>query len=211
MPIQRTSYGSGITKRPLLVLRGESQNIGDTLQRAAETRTFEGFIREIEEEARLFFREAGNDPDNRGVLVFREDSLEDYYDSLLTWIGITRDAIARADGDWIARGGIQIGMMIRELQMKADWEKPALAGRKSYEGAKAGGNRRVKLLKRKRSERDLKLAKEFLEKRARSDGLSASALKEKIGKQHGLRRTASIRAVDRGLKFSSGVRGTTNK
>lgn len=65
-------------------------------------------------------------------------------------------------------------------------------GRKVREGAQRGG--------RRNPARDLQMAREFNRRRVSGCSLSLSALKAEIGATHGLRRSAAIDAVDRGLR-----------
>jgi hypothetical protein len=70
--------------------------------------------------------------------------------------------------------------------------KDAESGKKSREGAQRGG--------RRKPQRDIKMAVEFLSLKKRAPKISNSALKEKIGKKHSLSRSAAIDAINRGLK-----------
>ena len=206
MAVRYTRRGSGITRRPVLALSGTGRDIGATLRRAADTRTFEGISREIEEWARTILKEAGIDPDHRQCEKVADDSPEDYCDRVLTWIDHARHARSTNDFDNYGRAVYVVGMLVSEYNLKTDWETPALAGKKSLEGATAGGKLRSRTLKNSNKERDLKMAEEFQKLRSRSR-LSDSALKEKIGQRFDLGRSAAIARIDRGLKLLSTVRG----
>jgi hypothetical protein len=77
----------------------------------------------------------------------------------------------------------------------------ALRGATVIEGASRGGQMRAAA--RSTVARDEKMAAEFKRRRSQT-GMSDSALKEAIGKDNGLGRTASIDGINRGLKKPSG-------
>jgi hypothetical protein len=79
----------------------------------------------------------------------------------------------------------------------ADFEH-AQVGAKSVAGAKKGGN--AKAGSSSKLERDIELAWEFQRKRAKSGStISDTALMERIGSRDGLKRSAAIAAIKRGL------------
>lgn len=209
MAIQYRHAGKGITQRPVLTLQGTVGDIRDTLRRAAQDRTFEGSIKDIEHEARSILISSGIDPDNRQALRFDDDSPEAFCDEILTWIDIARAAISAGDADRIARAGIQIGRLVEAYFIKQEWEHRALLGAKSLNGSRQGGRARARALSVKTAARDLRMARQFKQKRPHSR-LSNTALMSEIGKDEELGRSASNAAVKRGLASLSKLKGSKN-
>ena len=81
------------------------------------------------------------------------------------------------------------------LMTERDLERLAGIGQRVVDGARRGG--------RRNPDRDRQMAHEFRQRR--STNVSVTALKIKIGLEHGLRRSAAIAAVDRGLKIIRSV------
>lgn len=72
----------------------------------------------------------------------------------------------------------------------------------------AAGRRSGQARRKQKNRRNVEMAREFNRHWSNSKGISRTALKKRIGKDHGLARTASIDAIDDGLKSLSGNRGT---
>ena len=206
MALHYTKRGSGITAGWALTLSGSARDIGDTLRRAADMRTFEGLSGEVEDKARAYLRKIGVDPDHhqdyvrfderqRPLRGYEEDSTEDFCHRILFWIECAREARLQRDFDGFGRAAFQVGILLSAYNLKVEWEKPALAGKKSSEGAKVGGNNRAKSLK----DRNLRMGQEFDRRRATTK-LSDTALSADIGRKEGLRKTASVAAVAAGRK-----------
>jgi hypothetical protein len=109
------------------------------------------------------------------------------------------EAIAAGDleaAGWLA---FELGELCEQLVIKCGWEDHALRGKKIITAAASGGQAR----RGKNDVRDREMAEEF-QRRARQSNKSMTALKEEIGKSHGLRRSASVAAIERGLKILSG-------
>ena len=86
-----------------------------------------------------------------------------------------------------AEESVKILALLSQQQLR-DMER----GRKIREGAQRGG--------RRNPARDLEMAREFNRRRVSGCSVSSSALKAEIGATRGLRRSAAIEAVNRGLQ-----------
>jgi hypothetical protein len=97
----------------------------------------------------------------------------------------------------------QIARRLDSIIALGPWIK---TGQKVRAAAKLGGRRKSVAV----TKRDIALAQEFLSRRLNSE-ISPTALKTEIGKQHNLKRSAAIDAIDRGLKIVSGKRCSPDK
>lgn len=130
---------------------------------------------------------------------FAPGTAEHYAARLMLSLGLVRRAISNgnaAEAAWLA---CEYGRLTVEIGVIFEHEDDAIRGKKTAKGAKEGG----RLRGRQTAERDKFLAREFL-KRSGGGGVSESALKARIGRnQSQLSRSASIAAIDRGLKILS--------
>jgi hypothetical protein len=114
-------------------------DIRDTLEHAASGASFEGWIREPEQIARKLLAADGHDPDRPGwmpTLVPEGSSLAAAHE-ILRQIRIARSSIRKGNADAATHAGLQIGWLIAQYDLKADWEAAALRGRRFIEGPKA--------------------------------------------------------------------------
>ncbi|MET3521455.1 hypothetical protein [Mesorhizobium abyssinicae] len=136
-----------------------------------------------------------------GERPFLDHSQEWFAEQILIHHKIVKNAVAKQDADTAARFAYQMGFLHCQAHMKAKWEPSALTGQKvrhESPGADKGGRKIGKNISR-----DVSMAKEFQERR-KSSRRSATALKEEIGRAYGLGRSASIEAINCGLKKLSG-------
>lgn len=213
MPIEKIRRGSGITERDELILTGEVDDADIAeLQRMldAQDQTFEGLkIRPLEEKSEqvlsaagmTFHRTGGLKIDDRFAATgtdYQDDSEIDYARRFLSLIRSIRDATARTNIEQVATWAFDLGALMREAEIKFEWEPAAMTGKRVRDGGARGGPPPGRT-----KQRDSELAQKYL-RRQKESGLSATALKAKIGKDSGLGRSASIEAIDRGLKILSG-------
>ncbi|MFP1631220.1 hypothetical protein ACLB6G_05740 [Zhengella sp. ZM62] len=143
---------------------------------------------------RIIVKQEGKGPHVR-------DSIPWFAQQIVQLHNIAKAEIARGNADSAARFAYEMGVLVERVRMKSGWEPAALTGQKvrhETPGAIRGGRQKGQTLAR-----DVALAKEFLARRSRSR-LSDTALKASLGADHGLSRSASIDAVNRGLKKVSG-------
>jgi len=129
------------------------------------------------------------------------DSAVGYAAQVADRIGWIRHHLSKGATEKACLESLQLGGLVQEAQMKQRWEPAALTGQKvrhETPGANKGGRKRGETISR-----DMRLAKEFQRKRL-SSPLSDTALKQAIGKKDELGRSASVEAVNRGLKKLSG-------
>jgi hypothetical protein len=187
--------GTGITQRDEL-LAETAADTADMLRRRRGRN--EDWIAEVEAVARAILVRAGRNPDKPGLRVgsMEDDSHEDYADRILRWLKICRGAISRNDAAEAANAGVQIGVLVAEHDLKAEWERPALSGERYQTFGKTGG-RPTKL------GRNFALAREY-QKRRPGSGRSDTALMTVIGAEHGLKKSAATVAIKAGLKILPG-------
>jgi hypothetical protein len=161
---------------------------------------FDAWIEEVEAVARAILVRAGRNPDKPGLREGRveDDSHEDYADRILRWLKICRGAISRNSAAEAAHAGLQIGVLVAEHDMKAEWEPPALGGERYQKFGKTGG-------RPTKQGRNFALAREY-QKRRPGSGLSDTALMIVIGAEHvpRLKKSAAVAAITAGLKILSG-------
>ena len=95
----------------------------------------------------------------------------------------------------VARDIREIQYHLRALEI-VETEPELMAGRR-YIGYGHGGGRQPQ------TARDIVMVKEYLDRRNNlpdGSGISDTELKKRVGKRHGLKRSASIEAINRGLK-----------
>jgi hypothetical protein len=127
------------------------------------------------------------------------DSPEDFAGRIVEHVNAVQDEIEAGRADRAARYALNLGALVREFQIKCRHEPTWARGAKYEAHGRDGGRPRTR-------DRDVEMAEQF-ERRFPGSSLSASELKAAIGKEWGLKRTAGIDAVDRGLaelKKSSG-------
>ena len=233
MPIVKKKRGTGITEHELTVIRGpygqkERAAFARIFQNEPFDRVIDEWARAIltkagvpgTKEAKLNadgtitgdlpdgwekdprhklgpkFVKAG---DTLGLVTdkFGWDSLEGYAARALGKIGLYRATLDRAPRE-AAYFSFELGLIMQECFMKFRFEADAITGKKVRDGGARGGPPPGQ-----KAERDRDLAREYL-RRQKESGLSATALKEKIGRGRGLGRSASIEAINRGVKILSG-------
>jgi hypothetical protein len=137
-----------------------------------------------------------------GERPFLEHTEGWFADQILIHHNIVKNAISNKNADMAARFACQLGYLHCQAHMKARWEPAALTGQKvrhESPGADKGGRKSGNNIAR-----DVEMVKEFQKSRQTSP-LSDTALKQKIGaKAYKLGRSASIEAINRGLKKLSG-------
>ena len=104
-------------------------------------------------------------------------------------------------GDLEATGwfAFELGELNEQLVIKWGWEDHALRGKKIITAAASGGEARRGM----NDARDREMAEEF-RRRCGQGGKSDTAVKTEIGRERGIKRSAAIAAINRGLKISSG-------
>ena len=80
----------------------------------------------------------------------------------------------------------------------------AARGAGTRDSAAEGGKKRSRERKAANAGRDKAMAEEYLKRIKRAGRRSDTVIREDIGKGHGLKKTASISAINRGLKILSG-------
>ena len=128
--------------------------------------------------------------DRRGFAI---DSAEGYAARAIDGIAYVKDARSQGDLDRTVLEAMTLVAMLSEADFKHKFEPAALTGIRVREGASRGGRPPPN------DERNIAMAREFQATRATATN-SDTALKASIGKRYGLRRTASIEAIDQGLK-----------
>lgn len=129
------------------------------------------------------------------------DSTIGYAARVADRIGKIRHHLSKGATENACLESMQFGGLVQEAQMKQRWEPAALTGQKvrhEMPGSAKGGQKPGSTMSR-----DVEMAREF--QRCRLGFKSSdTALKQKIGAKRGLRRTAAVDAIDRGLKKLSG-------
>ena len=97
---------------------------------------------------------------------------------------------------WLA---FELGELHDQMVIKCGWEDHALRGKKTVTAAAEGGRARRGM----NDARDSEMAKEF-QRRSGQGGKSDTALKGEIGRDHKLKKSAAIAAINHGLKLLSG-------
>lgn len=131
------------------------------------------------------------------------DSDAGYAARILHRITMLNAALLQEDGLGDALSdAYRIGRLAMEWEVKRDWEPSALTGLKVIAGGSRGGRQKSENTR----ERNIELALEYQRRRAIAHStLSNSELKKRVGRDLAdLGRSASISAIDRGLKFLSG-------
>jgi len=101
-------------------------------------------------------------------------------------------AAGNADPWIVVHLAMRLGTLIKEVDILV-YEAAVTVGEASLAGAKRGGRTRAQ------PERDVAYAREFQARRS-SASCSDTELKIRVGKEHGLKRSAAIAAIDRGLE-----------
>jgi hypothetical protein len=148
--------------------------------------TFEGRYRAIEANAKAIMEAVDATDEDR-----QDASLA------LKLLALTRDAISRQDAASAAQWAAQLGELVERFDLAAEWQADALRGRAARDNGGMGGRPAD-------VDRDIAMARAFQRGPTPGSRLSPTALKEEIGKAWGLKRSAAITAVDRGLKILSG-------
>jgi hypothetical protein len=195
-----TALDSGITRQTRAVL-GDLASVEAGLAHAEARSTFDGLVREVEAEAGNILRTAMRGPG--GVLRTENDSPEDYAERITRLIQLTRSAIDSGDAGEAARFSFRLGHTVCEARMKGAWERLVLIGAKSQIGAGEGGRERArkKAAEKDYDQRDMKMAREFLEEVKKGSRRSKSKIKENVGKRHQLGRSRAIEAINNGLSL----------
>jgi len=141
MAVGTNLRGTGIIQELVPALSGDmsAADFRDTLKYAAAGGSFEGWTRDVEARARKILADAGHDPQRPGFMPtpVADGSPVAVAHEILRWIRIARAAIAKQDAQTAAHAGVQIGWLVREHDLKVDWEKPALRGQAFIEGPRA--------------------------------------------------------------------------
>ena len=210
MAVKKTKRGSGITKRRVTVFEkphtAQEQETIDVITSGDFEKLYgldiENLALKVLAQANIDY--VNGEPKIKGKKAKRgrdysEDGEVDFSLRMLRLLGVIRKGIEAGNAPFAARFGMDLGMLLKEASYKSNWEHHALRGARIHESAKEGGRARKGI----NAERDLDLAKQYRERRKDSN-LSDSALKAKIGEKVGLKRSAAIEAVDKGLKILSG-------
>jgi len=189
MAVQRRVVGSGITKREVLVFAGSPADVRDTLQAASASATFEAQITEADATASKILAAAGPD--------IASDTPAAYAQQIRRLIQIVRGAIGRNDAAEAARYALNLGALIREADLKFEWEKHALNGAQYSQRQSSSG----KAKKGIKLPRDLNLLAAFEKKRKNRDqfngGRSDTRLAEDAGRLFGIKKGGALKAIKR--------------
>jgi hypothetical protein len=192
MPDEYLWRGSGMTKRKQYLIPATNDNVSAALDYHAKRSTFEGWIPEVELFAQESLRAAGRK--HLGSEGIEEDTPLDYARLLLKYVAAVRRAIKSGDAGRAARWGVEIGQLVREWELKEQWQADALsghAGRTRLVGTATKANRRRSQQRSVEWERWLKEAHLI---RAKSPKLNDSAVARLIKKR--LRLTGKGTAED---------------
>ena len=107
-----------------------------------------------------------------------------------------RRAMREGDIESATRWALELGMEARFVDYTFSYGAPLERGEKFDEATRRGGERKADSYR----PRNIEMANEF-QKRKQSWGGSSTALMVDIGKARGLRRSASIKAINNGLKI----------
>lgn len=197
--MKKQRRGGGMTERQETLLPATGANVRSWFDQFSKVRgwTFEGGVTANGIES--LFVDWLERPETRPPLVAGPDgehSAEWFAEVGLRYLSNVRQAISQGNADQAARWAMQLGALCGRLEMKQDWERPALSGAKAATGAARGGKLRTT------DARDVALAREWLEAvdMAQASGRPKPS-RATIGKRFGLQESASIKAVSRGLKL----------
>jgi hypothetical protein len=114
-------------------------DVRDTLNYVAGGASFEGWIAHVETYARKILADNGHDPERVGwtPTPLECGSTLDYAHEVLRWIRIARSAIKEQDAAYAAYAALRIARLVREHDLRIDWETPASLGQSFIEGRKA--------------------------------------------------------------------------
>lgn len=196
--MRKVKRGGGITEYEM-TYRPFAPRAGVMVKRHNEKRlwTFEGGIAEGEIEST--FVAWLEDPETRPTLAAGPDgehSAEWFAERGLRLLGSVRKAIADGNADQAARHAMQLGEHCGRLELKQDWERPAMSGAKAASGAAEGGKKRTT------ADRDVEVARAWLDAcdQAKADGTPRPS-RATIGKRYSLEASAAMKAIGRGLRL----------
>lgn len=193
MAMRKRVRGSGITASERTVVTGDANGalppdeVVALIQAAASWGDALGIVSGIEARAAAIL--AGSNPNQA------EDSPADYARRIQAVCRDGRNAVHNGNAIEALREGLRLGVLMTEATIKVEWEKDALSGRKSAEGARRGGRKAGSA-----NDRDRKMADEYLRRRPGTIITSETELKAAIGKRYGLKRSQSAAVIDRELK-----------
>jgi hypothetical protein len=191
---------SGITREAIVSLKDTDSEKALVAHLEAHS-TFDGLVREVEEEARKILRTA---PRGLGGLLKAVNGSPEWYADQIMWhIQITRSLIENGDAQDAARWSFLLGEIVCQARMKEAWESLVLIGAKSQIGAGEGGRERARKKAAEKDQRNMKMAEQYLTEINTGKGRrSKSKIKEDVGKRmHNLGRSQAIAAIDNGLRL----------
>jgi hypothetical protein len=137
MAVRTVKRGTGITRREVLNLAGDPQDIRDTLRVWIDNAHFEARIEGAELWARDVLTKEGLEPSGKAQITFDDSNQQTqayYAQYILALINSIRHEIAAGDTRQVAYEAVTLGYLICECEMKLNLEKIAVIGHKSKSG-----------------------------------------------------------------------------